>query len=131
MLEFTLLQLLLLIAVIALSGVVFGYLIVGIRAGNGSSKKQDEKVQQLEEEIAALEEYKSQVSGHFQKTAGLLHDMTGQYKTIYEHMAEGAQTLCDDQESGAVLESLQTGLLTKDNLTEFTQTSGETDNEEN
>jgi len=26
-------------------------------------------------------------------------------------MAEGAQTLCDDQEGAAVLESLQSGLL--------------------
>jgi len=126
MYEFTLLQLLLMFAVVSLIGLIIGYMFVNVR---GSNRKQDEKIQQLENEIAVLEEHKAQVSHHFQKTASLLHDMTGQYKAIYEHMAEGAQTLCDDHEGAEVLESLQSGLLLgeKENLKKITRTSSETD----
>ena len=127
MYEFSLIQLLLMFAVVTLIGVIVGYMIVEVK---GRNKEQDEKIQELESEIAVLEEHKAQVSGHFQKTAALLHDMTGQYKAIYEHMADGAQTLCDDQESVAVVKSLQSGLLPKENLTKITQTSSNTKDEQ-
>ncbi len=122
MYEFSLIELLGLAVMSVIIGVILRSFFTG---SGGESKEKDEKIQQLESEVAALEAQKSEVSGHFQKTASLLHDMTGQYKAIYEHMAEGAQTLCDENDSGAVLESLQSGLLSKERLTEIGQTSTE------
>ena len=58
-----------------------------------------------------ISEYKESVSDHFQTTAGLLHDMTEQYRSVYEHMAAGAQQLCDTEQATSQIESLRAGLL--------------------
>jgi len=58
-----------------------------------------------------LSEYKENVNTHFQTTAGLLHDMTEQYRAVYEHMASGAQSLCDPDTARTQIESLRAGLL--------------------
>ncbi|MDA0824237.1 MAG: DUF1043 family protein [Proteobacteria bacterium] len=58
-----------------------------------------------------LSEYKENVAAHFQTTASLLHDMTEQYRSVYEHMASGAQNLCDAEQATAQIESLKAGLL--------------------
>ncbi|MGR9090982.1 MAG: YhcB family protein [Gammaproteobacteria bacterium] len=58
-----------------------------------------------------LDEYKENVNEHFQTTAGLLHDMTEQYRAVYEHMASGAQNLCDPETAQSQIESLRAGLL--------------------
>lgn len=58
-----------------------------------------------------LNEYKDDVNAHFQTTAGLLHDMTEQYRAVYEHMASGAQNLCDPDTARQQIESLRAGLL--------------------
>jgi uncharacterized membrane-anchored protein YhcB (DUF1043 family) len=72
------------------------------RAGGGKTAAQ------LKVELG---DYKENVTEHFQTTANLLHDMTEQYRSIYEHMAAGAQTLCDTERATAQIESLQAGLL--------------------
>ncbi len=58
------------------------------------------RVRELEEELATTREefetYRDQVSGHFTDTSKHLRDLALQYKTVYEHMAEGARTLCPD-----------------------------------
>lgn len=61
-----------------------------------------------------LSEYKDSVNAHFQTTAGLLHDMTEQYRAVYEHMASGAQSLCDPETARTQIESLRAGLLPSD-----------------
>ncbi|MFT4583797.1 MAG: uncharacterized membrane-anchored protein YhcB (DUF1043 family) [Gammaproteobacteria bacterium] len=58
-----------------------------------------------------LSDYKENVAAHFQTTASLLHDMTEQYRSVYEHMAIGAQQLCDAEQATAQIESLKAGLL--------------------
>lgn len=58
-----------------------------------------------------LSDYKENVAEHFQTTASLLHDMTEQYRSVYEHMAAGAQTLCDPERATSQIESLRAGLL--------------------
>ena len=123
MYEFSLLEL----SGLSVVSVIIGVILRSFSSGSGGekTKEQVEKIQDLEAQIVELEEQKSRVNGHFQKTASLLHDMTGQYKAIYEHMAEGAQTLCDEQDSSAVLESLQSGLLSRESLTEIGQPATE------
>ena len=58
-----------------------------------------------------LGEYKENVTEHFQTTAKLLHEMTEQYRSVYEHMASGAQELCDPELGRSQIESLRAGLL--------------------
>lgn len=58
-----------------------------------------------------LEDYQQNVSDHFMESAALLQGMTEQYKKIYEHMARGAQELCETQEDRPELAALRNGLL--------------------
>jgi len=39
--------------------------------------------------------YQVQVTEHFQKTSDLIANMTSSYKAVYDHLAFGAQELCD------------------------------------
>ena len=41
-------------------------------------------------------EYRAQVNQHFKKTAELFEQMTDGYRAIYQHLAAGAQTLCEE-----------------------------------
>lgn len=123
MYEFTLIQLLLMFALVTVIGVIIGYLIVEVLGGG----TQNRKVRQMEQEIARLEAYKLEVNRHFQKTAGLLHQMTSQYKSVYEHMAEGAQHLCDEEAGNEILQSLQSGLLDEKHLMKIDASGDEAD----
>ena len=58
-----------------------------------------------------LSDYKENVAEHFQTMASLLHDMTEQYRSVYEHIASGAQALCDPERATSQIESLRAGLL--------------------
>ena len=84
---------------------IAGYVIARLgqrRAGGGKTAAE------LKTELS---DYKENVAEHFQTTASLLHDMTEQYRSVYEHMASGAQTLCDPERATSQIESLRAGLL--------------------
>ena len=42
-----------------------------------------------------LERYRASVNQHFDKTSALVNDLTQNYVKVYQHLAEGAQTLGD------------------------------------
>ncbi len=42
---------------------------------------------------AELRRYKEEVSAHFEKTATLFNEVTGSYRNLYEHLADGSQRL--------------------------------------
>jgi len=88
------------------------------RAGGGKSAAE------LRDELS---EYKESVNAHFQTTAGLLHDMTEQYRAVYEHMASGAQSLCDPETARTQIESLRAGLLPSDVPAAVAETDATTD----
>ena len=56
------------------------------------------RVKELEEKIANImeshDEYRESVSEHFNVTSDLINQMTGKYRDVYEHLANGAQDLC-------------------------------------
>ena len=56
------------------------------------------------------EGYRKQVSDHFAETSERLHDLTLQYRSVYEHLAKGASDLCPESmtklEGGLGLDSL-------------------------
>lgn len=53
---------------------------------------------QLDEIQHEYMEYKDKVNDHFTTTAHLINKMTDTYKNIYEHMADGAESLCHDEQ---------------------------------
>ena len=67
------------------------------RTGIGGSKARVEKAE------AELEEYKRSVSEHFGQTAAHFQAIGKQYRDLYEHMANGAQVLCESDEAGKQL----------------------------
>ena len=67
------------------------------RSGVGGSKARVEKAE------AELEEYKRSVTEHFGQTAAHFQAIGKQYRDLYEHMANGAQALCEADEAGGQL----------------------------
>ena len=57
------------------------------------------KTQQLQTELNELREhftdYRDQVTQHFMQSSTLVQAMTESYRSVYEHLASGAQHLCD------------------------------------
>lgn len=51
-----------------------------------------------------LKQYKTSVNQHFDKTAELVNDLTQNYVKVYQHLAEGAQTLGDSKTLNNLLE---------------------------
>lgn len=74
-------------------GVIFGggcgiYL---ARASNSAAKRAkalDAELKQTRDELVA---FKGQVTQHFSKTAELVNALTANYRSVYSHLAEGAQ----------------------------------------
>ena len=58
------------------------------------------RVAKLREELAQTkaehEAYRSEVHEHFGKTSVLFQQMTNSYRAVYEHLADGCETLCND-----------------------------------
>lgn len=82
---------------------VGGGFLIGLALGRSSSKLEArcrELEGALEESKTAHAKYRDEVGGHFGKTSELLRDLTLQYRAVYEHLAEGAQTLCPDLATG-------------------------------
>jgi uncharacterized membrane-anchored protein YhcB (DUF1043 family) len=90
----------LLLAILVLSGTA----LAGLLVGRSSSRTAAKRCRELEEELAAsqaaLGKYRSEVGAHFGQTSELLRAMTHHYRAVYEHLAEGARTLCPDQATG-------------------------------
>jgi len=75
-------------------------LLAGFAAGrfvNGALRRCRALEAELAETRAELADYRDQVAGHFTKTSDLLRTLTLQYRSVYEHLAEGARALCPDR----------------------------------
>lgn len=60
------------------------------------SLKQSDKIKaELDTARDELEHYRASVNQHFDKTSELVNDLTQNYVRVYQHLAEGAQTLGD------------------------------------
>lgn len=66
------------------------------------------KSSQVQEEFAA---YRKQVAEHFGATAGHFQALGTQVRALYDHMAEGADTLCDAEAGGHRIEFTATAAL--------------------
>jgi uncharacterized protein len=79
-----------------------GLFFLGRWTGNGAAR-----VRELKTELAAAQEetqrvredldgYKARVTDHFAETSQRLHDLTLQYRAVYDHLAKGASELCPE-----------------------------------
>jgi len=59
---------------------------------------------ELERTRSEMERYKASVNSHFSKTSDLVSELTQDYVKVYQHLAEGAQTLSDSPEFTQMLE---------------------------
>ena len=70
-----------------------------------SPEKEFEKVKtELDQARDEMDLYKTSVNRHFGKTAELVNDLTQNYVKVYQHLAEGAQTLGDSKTFDNLLE---------------------------
>ena len=75
-------------------GVGLGYLLAYVQRNREAAKASD-----IQNELDA---YRQQVSEHFSQTAQHFQTLGQQYQSLYEHMAEGAHSLCDSKQSEAL-----------------------------
>lgn len=58
-----------------------------------------------------LEAYRGNVAQHFTQTAVLFQSLTANYRVVYEHLAAGAQTLCEGKVLALTPDALRESLL--------------------
>ena len=68
--------------------------LLGFLLGRGGGK-QKQRAEALEQEF---EDYKRNVTEHFGKTAEHFQSIGRQYRELYEHMASGASSLCEEDD---------------------------------
>lgn len=91
------------ISIIALvAGVMIGALAYRLLAP--SIKQADQIKSELDTARDELDSYKASVGQHFNKTSELVNDLTQNYVKVYQHLAEGAQTLGDSKTFNNLLE---------------------------
>lgn len=66
---------------------------------------------QLETTQNQLNEYQGEVNRHFLKTSLLFNKLTDDYREVYEHLATGAQKLCNDKPPASTLDLPETKIL--------------------
>lgn len=88
------------IALAIAAAALLAVFLIGLVVGRASSRRTAERARDLEDRLQLAEEemnqYRAQVSDHFSDTSKLLRDLTLQYRSVYEHLAEGARTLCPE-----------------------------------
>lgn len=79
-----------------------GILLLGIIVGAIAARlvlPSRRQLRRLSSELEALRTehaaYRANVTSHFETTSGLVANMTASYKAVYDHLAAGAQSLCD------------------------------------
>lgn len=80
-------------AVEILSGIVG--LLLGCLIGIWLERRKLPDVDALKAEHAS---YRADVETHFEKTAQLAHQMADNYRNMYQHLAQGAVTLCEQKD---------------------------------
>ncbi len=66
---------------------------------------------EMEKTRSEMEQYKASVNQHFNKTSDLVNELTQDYVKVYQHLAEGAQSLSDTPVFAQMLEQSQGRVL--------------------
>lgn len=111
-----------LIVIIAVCIIAFliGYFVNTGRDDNSRLEKE------LEESREELKNYRTEVSGHFQETANKVNALTENYRDVYEHLARGAQSLCDKSSVPVLMNELNRNPMLGSETVETTEVDHET-----
>jgi uncharacterized membrane-anchored protein YhcB (DUF1043 family) len=71
-----------------------------------ADKKSRELEKRLDEEQQRLKNYQNEVEEHFHETALLVNQLSESYRLVHNHLANGAQNLCDATVDGPRLAQL-------------------------
>jgi len=105
-----------------LLGAGLGCIVAYLLAARGGRRHELEaELNQLNERFT---DYRDQVTSHFMHTSELVQEMTQSYRKVYEHLATGAQHLCDDNTCSPTLGYQQSGKLAKDAAEDATNGDG-------
>jgi len=103
---------------ISLMAWMSGAIVFAIGGGAGffiARQIKDKHTLGLEEQLEAaqnrLNEYQDEVNRHFIKTSLLFNKLTDNYREVYEHLATGAQKLCNDKPLTTALDLPETKIL--------------------
>ena len=93
-------------------------IVFAIGGGTGffiSRQIKDKRTLELEEKLASARDelagYRGDVNQHFLKTSLLLGKLTNNYREVYEHLAMGAQKLCNEKPNTPKLDLPDTKIL--------------------
>ena len=84
-----------LLLVIFLAGGIIGFVIYHLTLGKKLANTQQ---QELDQNKAELEQYKSKVNNHFTHSAELMEQVASSYQALYSHMASQSQSLLSDED---------------------------------
>ena len=90
-----------------LAGAVLYHLLAGSKSERGKLQNQLDELQH------DFKDYQNKVSDHFGTTAHLINKLTDSYRDVHEHMANGADNLCEDE---AIKNRLSDSLLSSNAL---------------
>ncbi|WP_372964278.1 YhcB family protein [Marinobacter sp.] len=90
-------------------GIIIGVL-VG-RSGQGGSLRQRRAEQKIDELRGEFTRYQVQVNEHFIESAHLMERFNDAYRDVNQHMARGANRLCNDEEWPEALSQESSGRL--------------------
>lgn len=74
-------------------GILFGF-VIGRSKGDVSAPKVRELEKSLHQANEEMQNYRAQVTAHFEKTATLFNQLTNDYRDVYEHLANSSNALC-------------------------------------
>lgn len=105
-----------------LTGIVC--LAIGVAGGLLLARRIDNtspgRVEELENRIQELQrfhaDYREHVSEHFNTTAELVQQMTDSYRDVYQHLARGAQDLCNEDIANRLLPSADNAMFASNEL---------------
>ena len=88
-------------------------LIIGAGAGvflsrlfNKDNGKKRDLEKQLQDASTDLKNYQQEVSEHYVKTAKLVEDLTESYRSVHNHLAEGASTLLHTRGAAPLMKTI-------------------------
>jgi uncharacterized membrane-anchored protein YhcB (DUF1043 family) len=86
-----------------------------LQRSQGELHQQQEELQRSQQDFFHSQEesrqYRTHVTQHFTQTADLLQTLTLNYRAVYEHLAAGAEVLCEGQVKTLTSETLRERLL--------------------
>jgi uncharacterized protein len=91
-----------------LAGALIGYAAALIM--NPGTSKSRELESRLQEAQDRLKDYRLEVHGHFQRSADLLRQLTETYREVHNHLAQGAESLCEHPGQPPLIYPLQENL---------------------